>query len=67
MIEIGYGLYGGNGFARLIDAMLSRIAKESDTMRLTFLDPEDNYVQIEMVINDFLRFKERINRRNDTE
>jgi hypothetical protein len=67
MIEIGYGLYGGNGFARLKGATLSRIAKESDIMRLTFLDREGNYVQIDMIIDDFLRFIERINRRKDIE
>ena len=67
MIEIGYGLYGGKGFARLKGASLSRVAKESHIMRLTFLDLEGNYVQIDMVIDDFLRFKERINRRKDIE
>ncbi|HBE45721.1 MAG TPA: hypothetical protein DDW17_09865 [Deltaproteobacteria bacterium] len=67
MIEISYGLYGGKGFARLKGARLSRIAKETNIVRLTFLDPEDNYVQIDMNNDDFFRFKERINRRKDIE
>jgi hypothetical protein len=50
MIEIGYGLYGGKGFARLKSVTLSRIAKETNIIRLTFLDHEDNYVQMRGVV-----------------
>ena len=55
-----------NSFVRLTHAKLTRIAHEAgDAIRLTFSDDKRNAVQIEMLVPDVNKLKERLNKRKD--
>jgi hypothetical protein len=49
-LSIGYGFIWRKGVCKIKSVTLSRIAKETNIIRLTFLDHEDNYVQMRGVV-----------------